>query len=151
MKLSKTLLTLLSVATIGLSSSTLMAEGDQNQRGDQLMQRLRDHVNIEITPELQAMIDAFRADRQELMAQFRELRQLHRESMGPLWMELKKANELGNEDAIADAKAAIKKAHEEFRAEYGGDLREARQQFRALRRQFRENLRDKQPPVVPEG
>jgi len=77
MKPRKLLLTLVSVATIGLSSTVTLADGN----GDQLRERLREYVKFEISPELQKMIDEFRAEREELMAQFRAL---HR-AIAKLW------------------------------------------------------------------
>jgi len=71
--------------------------------------------------------------------------------MGELWRNLKVANEGGEEDEIADAKAAIREAHESFRAEYGQDIREARLGIRDLKRQFREAIREHKETVDPEG
>jgi hypothetical protein len=157
MKPSKLLLTLLSVATIGLSSTALMADGE----GDQLRERMRDHMNFEITPELQKMIDAFRAERETIMAEWRAKVSEHREAMVPLWDALRAANALGENDpdaiaakaaAIESAKKNIQEAHVAFRAANGQDLREARETFKIARRAFREQMREQLPPVEdPEG
>jgi predicted negative regulator of RcsB-dependent stress response len=150
MKTSRILLTLLSVAAIGLSSTAVMADGEGDL--DRTRLRLSDHWrNVELSPELEALVQQFREQRHELMAQFREFQQAHREAMSGLWQDLKAAKEAGDETAFADAMEEIQKARQAFREEYGQDIRDARLGLRDLKRQFREEIRKQRETIEGEG
>lgn len=149
MKPNKILLTLLSMAAIGLSSTALMADGQGDL--DRTRLRLSDHWrDVELSPELEALVQEFRQNRLELMNQFRELQIIHREEMAGYWKALKVAKESGNEAAVEEAVAALTRAREEFRAEHGEDIRGVRLELRNLKRQVRERIREQRDSVDPE-
>ena len=165
MKLSKKLITLLSVAAVGLSSTVAMGQSSgfgtiddkvDDQLQQQLQQRLRAHLgDFELSDELREAVEAFREQRTVLMEQFRALREAHRAEMAELWMALRTAKVAEDPDAIAEAEKAIRAQIEQFRAENGTEiegLREARHALRDAKRQLREQIREQLPPVdEPEG
>jgi len=149
MKPSKILLTLLSMVTMGLSSTALMADGEGDM--DRTRMRLSDHWrDVELTPELEALVRQFRVNRVALMNQFRELQIIHREEMAGYWKALKDARVSGEEADVEEALATLKKAREEFRAEHGEDIRGVRHELRNLKRQVRERIREQRDIVDPE-
>jgi hypothetical protein len=140
---SKLLITLVSMAAIGLSSAALQAEGGKEQ--------LR-HGNIwgksleqfEISPELQEMIDQFRETREQLMKQYREIHLQFREEIAPLIAELKELEE-GTPEFEAKL-AEIKALREAHRDEFGMEFREARLELRQMKRQLRRQIREERNP-----
>jgi hypothetical protein len=134
MKRSKILPTLLSLATIGLSSAVLQAQEAPPSRAD----------GMEISEEIRQLVANFREQRAALMGQFREARLAHRDAMVELIEELK--NHPEGSDEWEDAKAAIVAKRAEFRETYGESIRNAREALRDLRRQFRDQIREQLPP-----
>ena len=149
MKPSKILLTLLSVATIGLSATAMMADGEGDM--DRTRMRMSDHWrDVELSTELEELVEQFRQSRVAFMNQFRELQILHREEMSGYWIALKEAKESGKEANVEEALAALKKARDEFRAEHGEDIRGVRHELRDLKRQVRDKIREQRDIVDPE-
>lgn len=140
---SKVLITLLSVAAIGLSSAALQAGGDQQQlrHASSWGQHLE---GIELSPALRDMVNQFRAKRMELMAEYREIHLQFREDMAPLIAELKALTE-GTDD-YADKLAEIQALREAHRAEFGTEFREARIEMRQMKRRLREQIREERTP-----
>ena len=122
-KRSKVLITLLSVAAIGLSSAALQAEGDQQQMRHANMwgQHLE---GIEISQALLDMVDQFRAKRMELMAEYREIHLQFREDMAPLILQLRALDEESStyEADREDLLVQINEMREAHRAEFGGGI-----------------------------
>jgi Spy/CpxP family protein refolding chaperone len=136
MKRSKILPTLLSLATISLSIAALQAhETDQHTPRHHFGERFN---GVEISDELQQLIADFREQRAALMEDYREVRLAHRNAMVDLIEELKSQPE--DSEEWEAAKAAIIAKRAEFRETYGPAIREAREAFRDLQREFREQL-----------
>lgn len=151
-KRSKLLITVLSVAAIGLSSAALQAGGDQQQlrHSNAWGQNLE---GVELSEGLQDMIKEFRQTRERLMQQYREAHLAFREDMAPLITELKALDE-NSESYEADRKAImdqIEAKRAEHRAEFGTEFREARVEMRQMKRRLREQIREERTPPPEEG
>lgn len=138
-KRSKLLITVLSVAAIGLSSAALQAGGDQQQLrySNAWGQNLE---GVELSEGLQNMIQEFRQTRERLMQQYREAHLAFREDMAPLIAELKACEE-GTPEYEAKL-GEIQALRAEHRAEFGVAFREARVEMRQMKRQLREQIRE---------
>ena len=146
-KRSKLLITLLSVAAIGLSSAALQAEGGKEQlrHANSWGQNLE---GVELSEGLQDMVNEFRQTRERLMEQYREIHLAFREDMAPLIAELKALDE--GSEAYDLKLAEIQALREAHRAEFGVEFREARVQLRQMKRQLREQIREERTPPPPE-
>jgi uncharacterized coiled-coil DUF342 family protein len=144
-KQNKFILTLLSMAAIGLSSAGLQAQdtdpAPDNQRiNDPVPVQLRERLNqglekIQISNELQAMIDAFRENRQELLEAYRANRGEVRAKM----LELREKYE--GQELTEEEKAELIAQMKEFRDNHRSEVRVVRQQLREEMRAIREQIK----------
>jgi hypothetical protein len=142
-KRNRIIITLLSIAAIGASTAGLQAQDPNNQQINDpvpVMLRERLHVGdnlgkIQISDDLQAMIDAFRAHRAELLEAYRANRGEVRAQMLAL-REKYAAGDLTDEEK-ADLIAQMKLLRDDHRSEVRGVRQSLRDEMRAIREQIK--------------
>ena len=137
---------LLSIAALGLTSVGLQAQ-DATVDMTQLRERLQMGKTMErpeLTPELQALVDQFRATRAEMIAAYRENRAETKALIDEL--RAKCASEGWTEEQKAEFRAQLRTLVET----YQDDVRAIRHQLRDDMRAIREQIRE-QKPVTGEG
>jgi hypothetical protein len=132
---------LLSIAALGLTTVGLQAQDatvDMTQIRDRL-QMGKTMERPELTPELQALVDQFRATRAEMIAAYRENRAETKALIDDL--RAKCASEEWTEEQKAEYRAQLRTLVEDHHAE----VRVIRQQLRDDMRAIREQIREQQP------
>ena len=137
---------LLSIAALGLTSVGLQAQ-DATVDMTQLRERLQMGKTMErpeLTPELQALVDQFRATRAEMIAAYRENRAETKALIDEL--RAKCASEGWTEEQKAEFRAQLRTLVETHQDEVRAIRHQLRDDMRAIREQIRE-----QKPVTGEG
>lgn len=134
---------LLSIAALGLTSVGLQAQ-DATVDMTQLRERLQAGKTMErpeLTPELQALVDQFRATRAEMIAAYRENRAETKALIDDL--RAKCASEEWTDEQKAEFRAELRTLVES----HHGEVRAIRHQLRDDMRAIREQIREQQGTV----
>jgi len=151
MKSKRLIFTLLSAAAFGLTSIALQAQDTTETAkpepgGKRVMTQWGKNVEKpELTKELQAQVDAFRAARNQMLRAFRDQYSEEREAIHALMLEYRNGDLTEEEkaDLLADIKE-LKDAHRD-------EVRAIRQTLRTQMRTIREQIRKERGKVDPEG
>ncbi|MEZ5275266.1 MAG: hypothetical protein R3F07_02655 [Opitutaceae bacterium] len=138
MKRNRLVTALLSIAALGLTSVGLQAQ-DATVDMTQLRERLQMGKTMErpeLTPELQALVDQFRATRAEMIAAYRENRAETKALIDEL--RAKCASEGWTEEQKAEFRAQLKTLVETHQGEVRAFRHQLRDEMRAIREQIRE-------------
>ncbi len=148
MKSKRLIFTLLSAAAFGLTSIALQAQDTATPEsgGSRVMdQRGRNVEKPQLSTELQAQVDAFRAARTEMLQAFRDQYSEEREAIQALMLEYQ------NGDLTEEEKADLLAEINEMKDAHQDEVRAIRQELRTEMRGIREQIRLERGKVTPEG
>jgi len=147
MKSKRLIFTLLSAAAFGLTSIALQAQDTtETATPDRVMDRRGRNVEKpQLSTELQAQVDAFRAARTEMLRAFRAQYSEEREAIHALMLKYR------NGDLTEEEKADLLAEINEMKDAHQDEVRAIRQALRTQMRGIREQIRLERGKVTPEG